>query len=212
MYYRGGKSTGVGETTDEVLFKRASDGDLEAQNFLVKKYRGLVFQKARSYYISGGDKDDLYQEGLIGLLKAVRSYSPEKNVGFRYFAEMCIERQILTAIRSANRNKHLPLNGYVSFSNPVYREGGDVTVGDMISDHKIREPEETAIGHDALIRMSETLKAALSTFELRVLKCHIEGDGQKEIARKLGKDKKSIDNALQRVKKKVNTDFKSKYY
>ncbi|NLK90615.1 MAG: RNA polymerase sporulation sigma factor SigH [Clostridiales bacterium] len=191
------------ELTDEVIVKGAKDGDTDALEYLIRKYKNFVRAKARSYFLIGADREDIIQEGMIGLYKAIRDYRSDKLASFRVFAELCITRQIITAIKTATRQKHIPLNSYVSLNKPIYDEESDRTLLDVISGHKITDPEELVISREELIHIEETIGEILSRLEWNVLTLYLQGRSYQEIAYDLDRHVKSIDNALQRVKRKL---------
>jgi RNA polymerase sporulation-specific sigma factor len=192
------------ELADLQLVMRARNGDQKALDELIRRYHGFVRLKASSYFLAGGDADDLIQEGLIGLYKAVRDFSPEKS-SFRSFAELCVTRQIITAIKSATRFKHAPLNTYVSFSHtPAGQENeGDCTLGDALPGPSVDDPSVCVISTEELQSLVFTLGTGLSKLEADALKLYLEGESYETMAERLGCDTKTIDNALQRVKRKV---------
>src|SRR5581483_11311217 len=179
---------------------------------LIRRYTGFVRLKASSYFLAGGDNDDLLQEGLIGLYKAVRDFRPDKETSFRSFAELCVTRQIITAIKTATRYKHTPLNTYVSFSHtPAGHENeGDVTLGDALPGPSVDEPPVIVISSEELQSLVFTLGTGLSKLEAEALRLYLEGASYEEMAEELGCDTKTIDNALQRVKRKVLTHQRSR--
>ena len=189
--------------TDEDVVQLAGGGDINAQEYLINKYKNFVRAKARTYFLLGGDKEDLIQEGMIGMYKAIRDYRPDKLSSFRAFAELCITRQIITAIKTATRQKHIPLNSYVSLNKPIYDEDSDRTLLDVITGSKITDPEELIINREEFDNIEEKMGELLSSLELRVLMYYLEGKSYQEIAEDLGRHVKSIDNALQRVKRKL---------
>src|SRR5690242_16347069 len=192
------------ELEDLQLVMRARNGDAKALDELMRRYHGFVRLKASSYFLAGGDAEDLIQEGLIGLYKAVRDYSPEKS-SFRSFAELCVTRQIITAIKTATRYKHAPLNSYVSFSHtPAGQESdGDCTLGDALPGPSVDDPSVCVISTEELQSLVFTLGSGLSKLEADALKLYLEGESYETMAERLGCDTKTIDNALQRVKRKV---------
>lgn len=200
----GGEPIPAYETmTDEEVVAMAGSGDINAQEYLINKYKNFVRAKARTYFLLGGDKEDLIQEGMIGMYKAIRDYRPDKLSSFRAFAELCITRQIITAIKTATRQKHIPLNSYVSLNKPIYDEDSDRTLLDIITGTKITDPEELIISQEEFDHIEEKMGELLSSLELRVLMYYLEGKSYQEIAEDLGRHVKSIDNALQRVKRKL---------
>src|ERR1051325_5942021 len=192
------------ELADLQLVMRARNGDQKALDELIRRYQGFVRLKASSYCLAGGDADDLIQEGLIGLYKAVRDFSPELS-SFRSFAELCVTRQIITAIKTATRFKHAPLNTYVSFSHtPAGQEAdGDCTLGDALPGSRVDDPSVCVISTEELQSLVFTLGTGLSKLEADALKLYLEGESYEEMAEHLECDTKTIDNALQRVKRKV---------
>lgn len=189
--------------TDEEVVQLAQDGDVNAQEHIIHKYKNFVRAKAKSYFLIGADKEDIIQEGMIGLYKAIRDFKPDKLSSFRAFAELCITRQIITAIKTATRQKHIPLNSYVSLNKPIYDEESDRTLLDVLSGTKISDPEELIIGREELESMEVKIGEVLSDLEWEVLKSYLEGKSYQEIACDLDRHAKSIDNALQRVKRKL---------
>ena len=192
------------ELADLQLVMRARNGDDKALDELIRRYSGFVRLKASSYFLAGGDAEDLIQEGLIGLYKAVRDFSPDKS-SFRSFAELCVTRQIITAIKTATRFKHAPLNTYVSFSHtPAGQESdGDCTLGDALPGPSVDDPSVCVISTEELQSLVFTLGTDLSKLEADALKLYLEGESYETMADELGCDTKTIDNALQRVKRKV---------
>ena len=192
------------EVEDLRLVLRARNGDSAAMDALLRRYTGFVRLKASSYFIAGGDSDDLIQEGLVGLYKAVRDFRTDKETSFRSFAELCITRQIITAIKTATRFKHAPLNTYVSFSHtPAGQEDGDCTLGDALPGPAVDDPAICVISTEELQSLVFCLGTGLSPLESDALRLYLEGNSYEEMAEGLGCDTKTIDNALQRVKRKV---------
>ena len=189
--------------TDEQVVALAQGGDAAALEFLLGKHKNFVRSKARSYFLIGADHEDIVQEGMIGLFKAVRDYMPERLSSFRAFAELCITRQIITAIKTATRQKHGPLNSYVSLNKPIYDEESDRTLMDVIVEGRAQNPEELIIGREDMISIRDRVDKVLSGLEQDVLNSYLDGKSYQEIADKLGRHVKSIDNALQRVKRKL---------
>ena len=176
----------------------------DALEYLLNKYKNTVRLKARSSYLTGADREDIVQEGMIGLYGAIRSFRPDRQASFRSFAEMCITRRILTAIKTATRQKHKPLNNYVSMDKPMYEDSGDRTLSEVVPDEAGGvNPEELFIDRESAKSMEDRIKSKLSAFERSVADMYIEGLSYQEIARKLSKSPKSVDNALQRIKSKV---------
>jgi RNA polymerase sporulation-specific sigma factor len=192
------------EVEDLRLVLRARNGDSAAMDALLRRYTGFVRLKASSYFLIGGDADDLIQEGLVGLYKAVRDFRSDKETSFRSFAELCITRQIITAIKTATRFKHAPLNTYVSFSHtPAGQEDGDCTLGDALPGPAVDDPVVCVISTEELQSLVFCLGTGLSPLESDALRLYREGNSYEEMAEDLGCDTKTIDNALQRVKRKV---------
>jgi RNA polymerase sigma-H factor len=192
------------EVEDLRLVLKARNGDSGAMDSLLRRYTGFVRLKASSYFIAGGEPDDLIQEGLVGLYKAVRDFRSDKETSFRSFAELCITRQIITAIKTATRFKHAPLNTYVSFSHtPAGQEEGDCTLGDALPGPAVDDPVVCVISTEELQSLVFCLGTGLSPLESDALRLYLEGNSYEEMAEDLGCDTKTIDNALQRVKRKV---------
>ena len=192
------------EVEDLRLVLRARNGDSVAMDALLRRYTGFVRLKASSYFIAGGESDDLIQEGLVGLYKAVRDFRTDKETSFRSFAELCITRQIITAIKTATRFKHAPLNTYVSFSHtPAGQEDGDCTLGDALPGPGVDDPAVCVISTEELQSLVFCLGTGLSPLESDALRLYLEGNSYEEMAEGLGCDTKTIDNAVQRVKRKV---------
>jgi RNA polymerase sporulation-specific sigma factor len=193
------------ELADLQLVIRARNGDTKAMDTLIRRYTGFVRLKSSSYFLAGGDSDDLIQEGLIGLYKAVRDFRSDKETSFRSFAELCITRQIITAIKTATRFKHAPLNTYVSFSQtPAGQESeGDCTLGDALPGPGVDEPSICVISTEELQSLVFCLGTGLSSLESDALRLYLEGSSYEEMAESLEVDTKTIDNALQRVKRKI---------
>ncbi len=189
--------------TDEKIAIAARDGDEAALEVLLNKYKNFVRSKARSYFLIGADHEDIVQEGMIGLFKAVRDFRPDKLASFRAFAELCVTRQIITAIKTATRQKHIPLNSYVSLNRPIYDEESDRTLMDVLSEVQMAGPEELLISQEDYSHVESQLSAVLSDLEMEVLNLYLEGKSYQEIAVELHRHVKSIDNALQRVKRKL---------
>jgi RNA polymerase sporulation-specific sigma factor len=192
------------ELEDLQLVVRARNGDQPAMDALIRRYHGFVRLKASSYFLAGGDSEDLIQEGLIGLYKAVRDFRADKETSFRSFAELCVTRQIITAIKTATRFKHSPLNTYVSFSQtPAGQDESDCTLGDALPGPSVDEPPIVVISTEELQSLVFTLGTGLSKLEAEALRLYLEGSSYEDMAAELGCDTKTIDNALQRVKRKV---------
>jgi RNA polymerase sporulation-specific sigma factor len=190
---------------DGYLIALAKQGHTEAYDQIVRRYYGFVRLKASSYFLAGGDADDLIQEGLVGLYKAVRDYRTDRESSFRNFAELCITRQIITAIKTATRNKHTPLNQYVSFSSTPAGSSGDnePTLDEMLPSSTVHDPVNQVISSEELRALVACISTALSELESRVLALYLDGHSYEEVGRRLSCDCKTVDNALQRVKRKV---------
>ncbi|MCI5772293.1 MAG: RNA polymerase sporulation sigma factor SigH [Clostridiales bacterium] len=187
---------------DEDIVALAQEGDGMALAFLLNKYKNFVRSKARSYFLIGADHEDIVQEGMIGLYKAIRDFKPAKLTSFRAFAELCVKRQIITAIKTATRQKHFPLNSYVSLNKPLYDEESDRTLLDVI-EGRVTNPEDLYISQEDLSSIQNQIGELLSDLEQQALAAFLEGKSYQEIAEMLGRHVKSIDNALQRVKRKL---------
>jgi len=188
---------------DEEVVYEARSGSREALEYLINKYKNFVKSKARSYFLIGADREDIIQEGMIGLYKAIRDFNPAKLSSFRAFAELCITRQIITAIKTATRQKHIPLNSYVSLNKPIYDEDSERTLMDVLSEVKVTDPEELIISREEVADIEGKMGEILSKLEWEVLISYLNGKSYQEIARELKRHVKSIDNALQRVKRKL---------
>ena len=189
--------------SDEDIVALCRNGDNVAEEYLLNKYKNFVRSKARSYFLIGADHEDIVQEGMIGLYKAIRDFRPDKLSSFRAFAELCITRQIITAIKTATRQKHIPLNSYVSLNKPLYDEESDRTLLDVIIEGRATNPEELIIGQEDLSSINHKIDEVLSGLEQEVLRAYLDGKSYQEIADNLGRHVKSIDNALQLVKRKL---------
>jgi RNA polymerase sporulation-specific sigma factor len=188
--------------TDEEIVILAKD-DTEALEFLLEKYKNYVKMKARSYFLIGADNEDVVQEGMIGLYKAIRDFNPDKLASFKAFAELCITRQMITAIKTATRQKHIPLNSYVSLNKPVYEESSERLLMDVLSSDTLSNPEDLFIGQEDYVRIEEQIQKLLSGFEREVLTLYLQGLSYQEISVLVKRHVKSVDNALQRVKRKL---------
>ncbi len=197
---------------DEEIVEDAKKGDAEALEYLIYKYKNFVKAKARSYFLIGADHEDIVQEGMIGLYKAIRDYRQDKLSSFRAFAELCITRQIITAIKTATRQKHIPLNSYISLNKPIYDEEPDRTLMDVISGAKVSDPEELIISREEFINIENKINELLSDLEQEVLISYLQGKSYQEIAVDLDRHVKSIDNALQRVKRKLERYLEERYH
>jgi RNA polymerase sporulation-specific sigma factor len=195
------------ERVDEDLVATAKSGDNLAMEFLLNKYKNFVRIKAKSYFLIGADREDIIQEGMIGLYKAVRDFKADKLSSFRAFAELCITRQIITAIKTATRQKHIPLNQYISLNKPIYDEDSERTLLDVMASNKMSDPEELVINQEVSQDIKERIQENLSELESQVLLSYLEGKSYQEMARDLGRHVKSIDNALQRVKRKIEKNL-----
>lgn len=193
----------VDEYNEEEVVALARSGDSRAQEFLIKKYKNFVRGKARSYFLIGADREDIIQEGMIGLFKAIRDYRPDRIASFKAFAELCITRQMITAIKTATRQKHIPLNSYISLNKPMYDEDSERTLLDVVSGRVVSNPEELLISREEFDSMEAKIGEVLSDLELQVLTYYLDGKSYQEIAENLDRHVKSIDNALQRVKRKL---------
>ncbi|MBD1382780.1 RNA polymerase sporulation sigma factor SigH [Metabacillus arenae] len=188
---------------DEQIVEYVHQGDSDALDYLITKYRNFVRAKARSYFLIGADREDIIQEGMIGLYKAIRDFKEDKLTSFKAFAELCITRQIITAIKTATRQKHIPLNSYVSLDKPIYDEESDRTLLDVISGAKVMDPEELIINQEEFDDIELKMGELLSDLERKVLVLYLDGQSYQEISEELNRHVKSIDNALQRVKRKL---------
>lgn len=188
---------------DEMIVELVHQGDSEALDYLIHKYKNFVRAKARSYFLVGADREDIVQEGMIGLYKAIRDFKEDKQSSFKAFAELCITRQMITAIKMATRQKHIPLNCYVSLDKPIYEDDSARTLMDVLSGAKMTNPEELIINREEFDHMEEKMTELLSDLERKVLLLYLEGRSYQEISEELNRHVKSIDNALQRVKRKL---------
>lgn len=189
--------------SDEDIVQAVHDNDSEALEYLINKYRNFVRAKARSYFLIGADREDIVQEGMIGLYKSIRDFRGDKLASFKAFAELCITRQIITAIKTATRQKHIPLNSYVSLDKPIYDEESDRTLMDVICGSQVSDPEELIINQEEFVGLEDKMSEILSDLERKVLMLYLDGRSYQEIAVDLDRHVKSIDNALQRVKRKL---------
>lgn len=189
--------------TDDEIVLCAQKGNNDALEHIINKYKNFVRARARTYFLIGADKEDIIQEGMIGLYKAIRDFDSTKQASFRAFAELCITRQIITAIKTATRQKHIPLNSYVSLNKPVFDEDSDKTLMDVIGQGRVLDPEEMVINREDYVGMETRIGELLSSLEWEVLSLYLDGKSYQEIAEELDKQVKSIDNALQRVKRKL---------
>lgn len=191
------------QVDDDVLVEQVRMGDSGALEFLINKYKNFVRAKARSYFLIGADHEDIVQEGMIGLYKAVRDFKGDKLASFKAFAELCITRQIITAIKTATRQKHIPLNSYVSLDKPLYDEESDRTLLDVICGSRVTNPEDLLINQEEFEDIELKMGEILSELERQVLMHYLDGRSYQEISEDLNRHVKSIDNALQRVKRKL---------
>jgi RNA polymerase sporulation-specific sigma factor len=198
------KSEAQPELEDAYLVALAKRGSADAYERIIKRYRGFVRLKASSYFLLGGDSDDLIQEGLVGLYKAIRDFRTDRESSFRNFAELCITRQIITAVKTASRNKHAPLNQYVSFAQtPAASGDGETSLEEILPGPMSDEPSQRAIATEELRALVSCLSSVLSELESRVLSLYLDGYSYEQIGERLECDTKTVDNALQRVKRKV---------
>lgn len=195
------------EMSDEDLVEASKSGDKNALEYLINKYKELVNMKVGKYFIIGAEKEDIVQEGLIGLYKAVKSYSPDKQNSFKTFANMCIERQLITAIKSSNRQKHMPLNSYLSLNASAYENDEESSLLDTYNAHQIEDPLDTITKQEYYKSVEIAIDKSLSSFEKQVLNRYMKGESYVQIAEKLDTPVKSIDNAIQRIRKKAITNL-----
>lgn len=193
---------------DEEVVNLARSGNSGATEFLISRYRPLVENKAKTYFVMGADREDVIQEGMIGLYKAIRDFRSDRLSKFRPFAELCVTRQIITAVKTATRQKHVPLNGYVSLNRAMGAEGGDGSLLDVLPDSGGADPERAALATRLPRNLHELVQHALSDLEHCVLRCYLDGMSYREMSRELKCHTKSIDNALQRVKRKIGLILK----
>ena len=200
------------ELEDNYLIALAKQGRPDAYDKIVRRYYGFVRLKASSYFLIGGDADDLIQEGLVGLYKAVRDFRTDRESSFRNFAELCITRQIITAVKTSTRNKHTPLNEYVSFSQTPAASGndGDPTLDEMLPGPSAHDPVNQVISSEELHSLVGCLSSVLSELESSVLSLYLDGHSYEAVAERIDCDTKTVDNALQRVKRKVGTHLRSR--
>lgn len=198
------EQTGYAQLTDEEIVAAAQRGDAGASDYLLLKYRSLIMSKAKSYFIAGADRDDIMQEGLIGLHKAVRDFCSSRGTSFRPFAEMCITRQVITAVKAASRQKHAPLNYYLSLDKPIYTDGSDRQLLDVLPDERTCDPAEMFLVREELADVCNCLRYLLSEFEYKVFLLYLNEQTYREIACTLDTTPKAVDNALCRVKRKID--------
>ncbi len=195
--------TEFNELEDESIVEQVHEGNSAALEYLINKYKNFVRAKARSYFLIGADREDIIQEGMIGLYKAIRDFKEDKLSSFKAFAELCITRQMITAIKTATRQKHIPLNSYVSLDKPIYDEESDRTLLDVICGSRVTNPEELIINQEEFDDIELKMGELLSDLERKVLMLYLDGQSYQEISVDLNRHVKSIDNALQRVKRKL---------
>ena len=191
------------DVDEDTVVKCAKDGDIKCMEILINKYKKFIQLKSKSYFLIGADKEDIYQEGMIGLYKAIRDYNSEKLSTFKGFAELCITRQIITAVKSATRQKHIPLNTYISLNKPVYDGESDKTLLDVMESLKISDPEELFVDREQINEIEKHVLKNLYKYEKIVLHYYIIGKSYQQIAYLLNRQPKSIDNAIQRIKRKL---------
>jgi RNA polymerase sporulation-specific sigma factor len=191
------------DMSDDEIVEQAQQGSKLAIEYLIRKYKNFVKAKSRSYFLVGGEREDIVQEGMVGLYKAIRDYEEEELASFRGFAELCITRQIITAIKTATRQKHQPLNSYVSLDKPIFSKHSERTLLDVLEGEKLSNPEKLVVTNETYKVLEKNLNQMLSDLELAVLKEYLKGKSYKEIAETLNRHVKSVDNALQRIKKKL---------
>jgi RNA polymerase sporulation-specific sigma factor len=196
--------------SDAELVALAQKNDNVAMDAIIERYKNFVRGKGRTYFLIGADKEDIIQEGMIGLFKAIRDFDPDKQAQFRSFAELCVTRQMITAIKSATRQKHIPLNTYISLSRPVYEDESEKTLLDLVSLHYVSDPEQIFINEENFGNTEKEINAILSDLEKSVLELYINGKSYAEIGTVLNKEPKSIDNAIQRVKRKISAKLNTK--
>ena len=189
--------------SDEELISLVKSDDKYALDFIIEKYRDLVNMKVGKYFIIGAEKEDIIQEGMIGLFKAIQSFNPEKQNSFKTFANMCIERQLITAIKTSNRQKHMPLNSYLSLNTAAYDDDEDTTILEVFDSHLTEDPLDTITKKEYYRRVEDAIDKSLSNFEKQVLARFIKGESYVTIAEKLDTQVKSVDNAIQRIRKKA---------
>ena len=191
------------DKSDEELIRLVKSGNKDALEYLLKRYKELVTMKISKYYIVGAEKEDIFQEGMIGLFKAIQSFNLEKQNSFKSFANLCVERQLIIAIKTSNRQKHQPLNSYVSLNTSAYDEDEDTSVMDVLDSNTIEDPLDTITKREYYRLVEEKINTSLSDFEKQVLHCYANGESYNKIAEKLNSSAKSIDNAIQRIRKKA---------
>lgn len=195
--------------SDEELIEKINNGDINAQNYLLNKYQNIVSMKTKKFFLIGGDNDDMFQEGMIGLYKAIKSFDAEKNNSFKTFANICVERQLITAIKASNRQKHIPLNSSFSLNNIAFEEDDETEVIEILDAKYAEDPLDTITKREYFSILEKDINNNLSSFEKDVLKLYIEGVSYQDIASRLDTQTKSIDNAIQRIRKKAIKVIKS---
>jgi len=198
-------TTDFSQMTDEQIVAEVHDhSDPAAQKYLLLKYKKLVYNKAKGYFLVGAEREDVVQEGMIGLFKAIRDFRPDRSSSFRAFADLCVGRQIITAIKNATRLKQIPLNTYVSMNKPMYAEDSERTLLDVLSGINVVNPEEMVVDQEEFRNLEIEMNKILSDLEWQVLRYYLDGKSYQDISKELGRHSKSIDNALTRVKKKLS--------
>lgn len=193
--------------TDEELVLLAQKGNKEASEFITAKYFSYVRNKSRAYYLVGGEVEDIIQEGLIGLYEAIKDYSPDKQASFKTFMDICVTRQIMTAIKTASRQKHIPLNTYVSLNKPLFNDETDKSYEDTLVLSRKEDPESLYLDHEKTTEINKEIRNSLSNFEYEVLNLYLQGVSYMNIAKVLEKEEKAIDNAIQRIRKKLSRNL-----
>ncbi len=191
------------DMSDESIVELSRSGEPAATEYLLSKYKNLVLSKTKTYFLAGADRDDMLQEGMIGLFKAIRDFDGDKNVSFASFAELCVKRQVISAVKASTRRKHMPLNSYISLSKPSFDDNSDQTLIDTISEYMTLSPEDVMLKKEQMQTLDLRLDAELSSLEKQVLKLYLDGCSYAQIAKALGRTVKSVDNALGRIKKKM---------
>lgn len=195
--------------SDEEIVRLAQNGDKSASEFITAKYLPYVRNKSRAYFLVGGEVEDIMQEGLIGLYEAIKDFSDDRQASFKTFMDICVTRQIMTALKAASRQKHIPLNTYVSLNKPVYVEDTNKSYQDMLVTSKTDDPESLYIDGEKTEEISKEIRNSLSDFEYRVLRLYLQGASYLKIANVLNKEEKAIDNAIQRIRKKLSRNLES---
>ncbi len=207
------KIRGFGLFDENLVVAKAKEGNERALNYMIKKYSNLVRYKARSYFLIGAEYDDLIQEGMIGLFKAIKDFKAGKDTSFKAFAELCITRQIITAIKNATRQKHVPLNCYISINKPLYKnEEASYPLSEIIKVRELNDPEQLMLSNEEIENIKEVFNKFLSKLEASVLRLYIEGKSYVEISNILNRKVKSVDNALQRIKRKLEVHLNNHGY